>query len=131
MPHRTFPCNECPWRLDVPPGQFPPERFEQLRATSVQPDPRTDPDAYQAAAIGQQDKFGCHKGAPGSGEDLACAGWLAVAGTQNLSVRIAVITGGLPADVLTPGADWPPLYGSYDAMAAAQDTGETPAPPTP
>lgn len=115
------------------PGRFPAQRFKELRATSVQPDP-TDDDAYQAAALGQQPKFGCHKGAPGSGEDLACAGWLAVAGHQNLSVRLAVITGSLPASALTPGPNWPPLHDSYDAMAAAHNPPQNPAddgPPAP
>lgn len=117
MPHRTYPCNECPWRTDVPVGRFPIERFRELRSTSVQPD---DEESIIAAASGHQEKFGCHKGEPGTGDDLACAGWLAVSGDQNMSVRLAVALGDLPPSTLRAGADWPQLYDSYDAMVEAQ-----------
>jgi hypothetical protein len=64
--------------------------------------------------------FGCHKGAPGTDEDLACAGWLAVAGRAHPVVRLAVITGRLEPEDLVPGENWPPLFSSYDEMAEAQ-----------
>lgn len=46
-----------------------------------------------------------------------CAGWLAIAGTYHLGIRLAVALGRLPASVLQAGEDWPDLFGSYDEMA--------------
>ena len=107
FPRRRFPCHECPFRRDTDPGQFTSCRYDALRETSESPDISTP-------------MFGCHKGAPGTDEDLACAGWLAVAGHAHPLVRIAVLTGRLePAD-LEPGDGWPALFGSYDEMAEAQ-----------
>ncbi|WP_408909891.1 DUF6283 family protein [Streptomyces luteolus] len=57
MPYRKAPCAECPWRTDVTPGRFPDSRFEELRSPSAQP----------------------------TGEDLACAGWLAGTRWENFS----------------------------------------------
>ncbi|WP_420833895.1 DUF6283 family protein [Streptomyces antarcticus] len=124
MPHRKAPCNECPWRKDAPSGRFSLERFAELRETSVQPDV-SDRAAMIRAAAGGQEKFGCHKGDPATGEDLACAGWLAVSGWQNISVRLAFARGALPGSVLQPGENWPELYESYDAMVEAQQQTES------
>jgi hypothetical protein len=107
FPRRRFPCGECPWRRDTEPGQFPACRYDALRATSDQP-------GLQAPM------FGCHKGEPGTSADLACAGWLAVAGAEHLAVRMAVITGRLEPEDLQPGENWPELFGSYAEMAEAQ-----------
>lgn len=109
IPHMKRPCPECPWRVDSPPDQFESCRFDALRATTGS--------AGSEAHFGSP-LFACHKTT--EGRDAACAGWLAVAGYENLSVRFAVITGLLPDTVLRPGADWPDLYGSYDEMAAAK-----------
>lgn len=35
------PCAECPWRLDAPVGQFPPERFADLARSA---EDMVDPD---------------------------------------------------------------------------------------
>jgi hypothetical protein len=107
FPRRRYPCAECPWRRDTPPGQFPASRYDALQSTS-------DQSGLHAPM------FGCHKGEPGTNADLACAGWLAVAGTEHLAVRMAVITGRLEPDDLRPGENWPELFGSYAEMAAAQ-----------
>mgnify|MGYP000532835257 CR=1 FL=1 len=117
FPCRSFPCAECPWRADVEPGQFPAGRYDILRRTSV--------GENGAAVFPGTPMFGCHKGEPGSGADLACAGWLAVAGRDHIDVRVAVLRGYLPGKALAPGDGWPPLYESYDAMAAAM-AGEDP-----
>ena len=34
MLYAKNPCAECPWRRDVPPGKFPPERFIALAHTA-------------------------------------------------------------------------------------------------
>jgi hypothetical protein len=106
MPRRRFPCGECPWKIDAEPGRFPSSRYDDLRATS-------DQSGLDAPL------FGCHKGDPGTNADLACAGWLAVDGDQHLGVRLAILSGRLPASALVPGEAWPALYSSYDEMAAA------------
>jgi len=109
LPHRRFPCAECPWRLDTPPGQFPARRYEQLANTSGAP----GAEASLGAPL-----FACHKTA--EGREQACAGWLAVAGRDHLGVRLAVATGRLPAEALDPAAGWPALFVSYTEMAATQ-----------
>lgn len=108
--HPARPCAECPWRRDQPPGRFPPERYDALRATC------RDGDTSFNAGFGAP-LFACHK--TPEGRETACAGFLAVEGWSNVSVRMAVTAGHLDPDALTPGGDWPDLYGSYEEMHAA------------
>jgi hypothetical protein len=96
----TTPCNECPWRKDVPPGKFPEERYEALKSTVQQ-------------GFGQP-LFACHKSK--EGEPLCCAGYLLVEGSANFGVRIACITGKLDMSKLHCEAE---LYASYKEMAEA------------
>lgn len=110
MRRQKRPCAECPWRRDVPPGQFPLERFEALRATAGEGD--------GLAAI-EAPMFGCHKAAEGD-DGFACAGWLVVCGRDHVGIRVAVAGGQLPADALDPGDDWPMLFSSYGEMAENQ-----------
>lgn len=113
MKARRSPCSECPWRRDVPPGQFPSTRYQALEKTHGGPGHEAPLDAPW---------FGCHK-MPAyvePGEEVACAGWLAVEGIQHLGVRLAVSAGAVPAEALRPGEGWPELFGSYAEMAAAQ-----------
>lgn len=109
IPHMKRPCAECPWRVDSPPDQFESCRFDALRATSGS----AGSEAHFGAPL-----FACHK--TQEGRDAACAGWLAVAGYDNLGVRFAVVTGRLPAESLRLGDGWPELYGSYEEMAEAK-----------
>lgn len=112
VPRRRFPCAECPWRRDTPPGQFAACRYEGLTETSTQPQ------VASVADIVRQPMFACHKSPEGREE--ACAGWLAVAGHENLAVRLAVATGRLPGVALEPGEGWPRLFDSFEEMAAVQ-----------
>ena len=109
LPRRRYPCAECPWRRDTPPGQFTQCRYGALQATSEGPGHEADLSAPM---------FACHKSPEGSEE--ACAGWLATVGGEHLGVRLAVITGRLPAEALRPGGGWPVLFESYEEMAATQ-----------
>ncbi|MFD9668384.1 DUF6283 family protein [Rhodococcus sp. NPDC059968] len=84
LPHRRYPCADCPWRRDVAPGIFGRERFDELASTSGRP-------GHEAAVDAAM--FACHKSA--EGEEEACAGWLAVAGIEHLGVRLSVIRGRL------------------------------------
>ena len=106
LPHRRWPCQECPFRRDTKPGQFPACRYEALKATAGAP----GREVSLSAPI-----FACHKSPEGREE--ACAGWLAVCGIEHLGVRMAAITGRLePAD-LRPGDGWPELFATYEEMA--------------
>lgn len=96
----------CPFRRDVEPGEFPAERYEQLRATCRHED-------NVQAPLGAP-MFACHK-SPAGGE-FACAGWLAVEGHNHITVRLAVAFDDLPAEALQPADDWPELYGSYEEV---------------
>ena len=97
---QTTPCSECPWRKDVAPGRFPPERYIALRRTAQQ-------------GFGNP-IFACHKTT--EGRDNACVGFLLVEGDQNFQVRMAVITGRLDYGKLKSPY---PLYESYAELAAA------------
>jgi hypothetical protein len=109
MPHRDRPCQECPWRRDTPPGQFGAERYKALRCTTGS----RGHEAHLGSPL-----FACHK----STEDasLPGAGWLAAVGIESIPVRLLVIHGRLPQSVLSPGADWPELFGSYEEMERHQ-----------
>jgi hypothetical protein len=115
MPHRRFPCGECPVvkdNDDNPRSKFPAERWEMLRATV---EDRPGDHALLGAPL-----FGCHEGAPGTGADMLCAGWAAAFGRDSVELRVAIATGRLPADVLDRGAQWPELYETWDDMVAGQ-----------
>jgi len=105
-PRINRPCNECPFRTDVKVGRFAPERFKALRKT-------IDPNYHDIP----HPMFGCHKTTGGAVR--ACAGWLAVCGELNLSVRLALVMRRLPHCALMPGEDWPELYPDYETMAKA------------
>ena len=109
LPHRRYPCAECPWRRDTPPGMFPTHRYDALAATTGSPG--------NEAPLGAP-MFACHKSSEGREE--ACAGWLAAVGIEHLGVRVAVTMGALGPEVLEPGEDWPELFSSYDEMAEVQ-----------
>jgi len=113
FPRRSFPCDECPIRADNadnPKSKFPAGRWEALSVS------------VNAPQFGET-MFGCHKGAPGTDEDLACAGWLVQFGGGHPTVRLAVVTGRLPVEALSPGANWPPLHESWAAVVEAQTSG--------
>ena len=113
LPRRRYPCSECPWRCDTPPGKFPAERYEALRATSGT--------RGREAPVGSP-MFACHKSPEGREE--ACAGWLAAVGYESLTVRLQLAFGRLDPAALTPGDDWPELFDSYEQMAATQGSEE-------
>lgn len=106
------PCAECPWVAATPPGQFPPERYAALRATTGSPGREAWLDAPW---------FGCHKAR--EGEDFYCAGWLAAVGVEHLGVRVAVARGAVDVAALAPGPDWPPLHASYEELEAVHGEG--------
>lgn len=96
----------------MPAGQFPASRYRALRCTVTQQFP--------------QPLFACHQTA--EGKEIACAGYLAVEGHGNLTVRLAVATGQLDPAVLQPDPGWPPLFAGYEEMASTQSGPEVPPP---
>lgn len=88
------PCAECPWRQDVKPGKFTPERFRTLART-----------AYNMATS----IFACHMSKEGG--EVACAGFVLMQGAHNLSLRLSRQKFEVQSDV--------PLYPTYRRMAIA------------
>lgn len=113
FPHRTYPCDECPFRADNtdnPDSQFPSERWQALGSTV------RDADTGEHPAMGDA-MFACHKGAPGAADtDLACAGWLALYGHDHVRVRLALALGQLEGTALAPGENWPVLHGTWSEV---------------
>jgi hypothetical protein len=62
--------------------------------------------------------FACHK--TPEGREMACAGWLAAVGEENITVRYMVCLGEIPAEALRPGDDWPVLFDSYRELEETQ-----------
>jgi hypothetical protein len=100
MKHAKSPCAECPWRLDVPIGQFPPERFETLAAT-----------AYDLAGT----VFACHMSKEGA--EFACAGFILQSSAHNMACRLAR----MPFDDVRSDH---PLFETYRDMAIANGVDE-------
>ena len=98
--HRRVPCAECPWRMDVPTGVFPPDAFRTSANT-----------AYDGAIK----TFGCHmskKTAPHT-----CAGFLHRHAENNIGVRLSLNGERIDLDTVSDGGL--PVYPSYREMAIA------------
>lgn len=94
------PCNECPWRTDVPTGRFKPERYRRLARS-----------AEDLSGV----LFACHKTA--EGKEVACAGFLLRGATHNMAVRLARVGGDLKDGDVSDGGL--PLFNNYTEMAVA------------
>lgn len=97
------PCPTCPWRVDQDASAIPNfslELAENLRRTCEQ--------GFGAPM------FACHQSRDGA--EVVCAGWLAVYGADSIAVRMQVIAGNYPPEVLSPGEDWPDLHSSFDEV---------------
>ncbi|HEV7805464.1 MAG TPA: DUF6283 family protein [Solirubrobacteraceae bacterium] len=101
---RGRPCDECPWRLDVPAGTFP------VIAGALD---EQAPVAQGHVPLGAP-LIACHKSPVG--RDVICAGWLGVEGHNHLGVRLLVIAGRILATALEPGPGWPALVSSVREM---------------
>ena len=102
---RNTPCRDCPWQRSATPGQFTVERYVSLIPTAQQ--------GFSAI-------FACHM-TPEGGE-VACAGYLAVAGATSLRVRFGVVEGAFDLgaiDRAVEDGEFPEMYGSFAAMAEA------------
>jgi len=97
---RRQPCEQCPWRQDVPTHRFPAEAFRV-----------SAPTAYDMS----ESTFGCHMSPADA--PATCAGFLLRHGVNNLGVRMAQISGRL--DVSRVKDNGVELYRSYREMAIA------------
>jgi hypothetical protein len=93
------PCVNCPWRLDVAPGEFQTERYRVLAASAE--------DMSQVI-------FQCHK--TGDVEPVACAGFLSQSAAHNLAVRLAYCYGKLEPKDRSGGLE---LHPHYTSLAVA------------
>lgn len=103
--YRKGPCRTCPWRRDVEPGAFGIDRYEQLAVSCGSPQ-FGDP------------MFACHQTI--EGQEVACAGWLAVHGLDHPNVRMAGMAGLVAEEALEPQPGWPPLFSSFEEMVEVQ-----------
>lgn len=97
---RKKPCENCPWRKDVAPGEFDQDRYRELA--------RCGEDMSLVL-------FTCHKST--EIDPVVCAGFLERGATHNLSVRLALMANRLQPMDRSGGHD---LYPNYRAMAVAQ-----------
>ncbi len=96
-PHRTVAqCKSCPWRVgcvpeaDIPNG-YSVRLHENLRGTCQSGD-----ESLRGYLGGALRVMACHYSE--GGQEFACAGWLnnQIGEGNNISVRLAVMTGRLP-----------------------------------
>ena len=97
---RRLPCEQCPWRADLPTGVFPVAAFRHSANT-----------AYDMSG----NTFGCHM--QGLGKPATCAGFLMRGADHNLGVRMAIATGRYDPREVSDGGF--PLYDDYRSMAEA------------
>lgn len=93
-------CGNCPFRLDAPRGEFPPERYRQL---------------FEKCVVGEGAVMACHHTRPGA--EQACVGFLAAEGDALTLPRLARAGGRWSPDALelAPGGQ----YENFEAMAGA------------
>lgn len=102
--HRATPCQQCPWRTDVPTGVFPASAYRHSAST-----------AYDGA----MNVFSCHM--QGKVKPATCAGFLINGADHNLGVRFAILHDRYNPQAVNDGGV--PLYKSYRAMAVANGVG--------
>lgn len=97
---RMRPCEECPWRKDVPVGRFPAQAFRE-----------SAPTAYDMAGS----TFGCHMSSERA--PATCAGFLLRHGAHNLGVRLSLMRGRLDlSGLVDAGLE---IFETYREMAIA------------
>lgn len=110
LPRRRHPCKPCPFRVDAHDRHAYPNLAQYAAGTCGS--------RGAEMPIGAP-MFACHQSKAEPSE--LCAGWLAVAGYEHLSVRLAIAWGHLPASVLDPGTGWPELFASIGEALASSD----------
>lgn len=103
------PCPTCPWRVDRDASTIPGFSLEKAERLD-----RTCPNDH---GRGSGPNFGdpvfaCHQSRPG--EEVVCAGWLAVFGGLHPNMRLAVCQGRIDPAALSPGEGWPELHQTFE-----------------
>lgn len=109
---RRAPCRACPWKVDATADQIPGFRLDKAEAlVSTCPTPDGE-----GPGLGDP-MFACHQSREGA--EVACAGWLAVAGHAHVGARLAAMSGRIDAEALAePPEDWPELHGTFGQVIA-------------
>lgn len=105
------PCRGCPWKIEARAQDIP--NFDLARAESLA---GTCPDEKGFGPGFFASWFACHQSVEGN--DIPCAGWLAMTGSRHPRVRMAVGDGRLDAKALTPKKGWPALHSRYTEVLA-------------
>lgn len=100
------PCPSCPWRVDQDAAAIPHFSLDLAEGLAA-----TCPDEHGMGPDFGAAQFACHQSRPG--EEVVCAGWLAVVGACHPAVRMQVFAGTLPVEALAPGEDWPALHEAF------------------
>lgn len=103
------PCSSCPWRTDRDAADIPNFSMELAEGLA-----RCCPDERGMGPDFDASMFACHQSRDGN--EIACAGWLAVVGHRHPGVRLAVAMGRLDATTLRPRAGWPVLHASFQEV---------------
>lgn len=103
------PCQSCPWIEQNRAEQIPAYNHERAEALSA-----TCPDSRGFGPDFGAPVFACHRSA--EGREIACAGWLAVAGLHHPLVRLGVIQGTIDPCQLQPDPSWPPLHPDFESL---------------
>jgi hypothetical protein len=101
---RRAPCKGCPWRISATASAIP--GFDMEKAENL------------INTVGQefgQPMMACHQSTEEN--EIHCVGFLAVQGWDNITVRMAVISGQIPAEALEqPPEEWGEMHESFDEM---------------
>lgn len=110
------PCPSCPWRLDQTAADIPNFRLDLAEGLA-----NTCPDERGMGPNIGDPQFACHQSRPGN--EVVCAGWLAMCGSAHPGARLNVMLGHTPIEALSPGEDWPALHTTYaEVIEKLRDT---------
>lgn len=104
-----MPCPSCPWRVDQDAQSIP--NFSLDLAENLA---NTSPDERGMGPDFGSPQFACHQSR--EGDEIVCAGWLAMVGARHPNVRLGVLAGSVPAEALEPGEDWPEMHETFAAV---------------
>lgn len=103
------PCPSCPWVVGNDATVIP--RFDLELAEALVD---TCPDARGGGPEWGAPAFACHQSR--DGDEIVCAGWLAVVGSCHPGMRMRVLAGKIDVEALAPGEDWPELEPDFAAV---------------
>lgn len=99
---RPAPCASCPWRRTATAAGIP--RYDHDRAERL----------ANTCGDGWRPVMACH--GSDDGAETPCWGYLARYGQRNLTVRMSVLFGDYPAEVLDPPPEGWDLHETFNEM---------------